>query len=306
VIVGYINGSPSQANLSPAAAYLCALGMFVAAEVQSVALGQYFFRGFRLGLRMKAAIGQVVYEKALRMTPEERSSVGVGPIVSFMQIDAAKVADAVPYLHALWSSILQLSIAIYMLDAVLGPAAFAGLAVMVAMLPLNVWVGKYQATFTRRIMRARDARVSYVAEVLQGVKLLKLFAWEPPTLAEVARKRNIELSALMRGALFGTVSTFLWGAAPILVTVATFSLYGAISTEPFTAQKAFTSLTLFGIMRFPLNSLPNQVRFVLCMGWVVHMAYAHGNNSLWCTAVEPHSLITVLWHCLSSSSFDCL
>jgi hypothetical protein len=63
----------------------------------------------------------------------------------------------------------------------------------------------------------------------------------------------------MRGALFGTISTFLWGAAPILVTVATFSLYGAVSTQPLTAQKAFTSLTLFTIMRFPLNSLPNQV-----------------------------------------------
>jgi hypothetical protein len=35
-------------------------------------------------------------------------------------------------------------------------------------------------------MRARDARVSFVSEVLQGVKLLKLFAWEPPTLKEVS------------------------------------------------------------------------------------------------------------------------
>ena len=150
--------------------------------------------------------------------------------------------------------------------------------------------GPSQAKFTGRIMRARDARVSFVSEVLQGVKLLKLFAWEPPTLAEVRacavvrtsglhasspraycsslhlksgqvrRKRNTELAALMRGALFGTISTFLWGAAPIFVTVATFSLYSAISSEPFTAQKAFTSLTLFTIMRFPLNSLPNQVR----------------------------------------------
>ena len=50
-----------------------------------------------------------------------------------------------PYLHGIWSCLLQLGIATSMLYSVLGPAAFAGLGIMVAMLPLNVWVGKKQA-----------------------------------------------------------------------------------------------------------------------------------------------------------------
>jgi len=41
-----------------------------------------------------------VYDKALRMTAEQRACFGVGPIVSYMQIDAAKIADAAPRLHA--------------------------------------------------------------------------------------------------------------------------------------------------------------------------------------------------------------
>jgi len=32
----------------------------------------------------------------------------------------------------------------------------------------------------------------------------------------------------------------------------------------------------------------------------------HGNDSLSYTAVEPDSLIAVLWHVLSFSAFDCL
>ena len=129
--------------MSRGGAFGCAAAMFLAAEVQSLALGQYFFRGFRLGLRVRAAIGQVcvrpttghsrgtseapprhfrgtsealprhlrgtsevpfgqvVYDKALRMTAEQRACFGVGPIVSYMQIDAAKIADAAPRLHAM-------------------------------------------------------------------------------------------------------------------------------------------------------------------------------------------------------------
>jgi len=33
---------------------------------------------------------------------------------------------------------------------------------------------------------------------------------------------------------------------------------------------------------------------------------AHGNDSLFYTAVEPNSLIAVLWHYVLFSSFDCL
>ena len=116
--------------------------------------------------------------------------------------------------------------------------------------------------------------------------MLKLFAWEPPTLAEarararpvdelppplsltnlsasaetqVRAKRAVELSALTRGALFGTVSTFLWGAAPIFVTVATFALFAAVSPDPLTAPKAFTSLTLVTLMRLTLDSRVSEV-----------------------------------------------
>jgi hypothetical protein len=34
----------------------------------------------------------VVYDKSIRLTAAHRSSIGVGPIVSYMQIDAAKAS----------------------------------------------------------------------------------------------------------------------------------------------------------------------------------------------------------------------
>jgi hypothetical protein len=96
--------------------------MFLANSIKSLALGQYFFRGFRLGLRSKCATGQMVFEKALALAHEERAAFGTGAIVSFMQIDAGRLSDALPYLHLLWSGPATLIVATVMLCQFLGPS----------------------------------------------------------------------------------------------------------------------------------------------------------------------------------------
>ena len=82
-IVDYIDG---RTVLSPSAAILCALAMFAANSVKSMANNQYFFRGFRLGLRTRVAVGQHVFGKALSLVHEQRNEFGVGAVVSYMQV----------------------------------------------------------------------------------------------------------------------------------------------------------------------------------------------------------------------------
>jgi len=45
---------------------------FVANSVKSLVLGQYFWRGFRLGLRSRCSTSQAVYAKALSLAQEGR------------------------------------------------------------------------------------------------------------------------------------------------------------------------------------------------------------------------------------------
>ena len=73
-------------------------------------------------LRALVAVGQHVYGKALSLVHEQRNEFGVGAIVSYMQIDASKMGDALPYLHLLWSGPVTLII------ATVGPFRFLGVA----------------------------------------------------------------------------------------------------------------------------------------------------------------------------------
>ena len=158
---------PETSNLTHANAILLAVAMFGANCAKSLILGQYFWRGFRLGLRTRAAVGQVVYSKALNLAHEQRQAFGTGSIVSYMQIDAQKMADALPYMHLLWQGPLQLAIATYMLYDFMGPAGLSALGVLVISMPLNTWISKKTASYTKATMGARDKRVKFTNELLQ-------------------------------------------------------------------------------------------------------------------------------------------
>ena len=62
--------------------------------------------------------------------------------------------------------------------------------------------------------------------------------------------------------MFSTFSTFLWGATPVFVTLMSFVLFVALGND-LTAARAFTSLSLFNIMRFPLNMLPASITRII-------------------------------------------
>ena len=46
---------------------------------------------------------------------------------------------------------------------------------------------------------------------------------------------------------------------PLLVTVASFSIFSVLPGNHITASKAFTALSLFNLMRFPLNGIPSSI-----------------------------------------------
>lgn len=55
---------------------------------------------------------------------------------------------------------------------------------------------------------------------------------------------------------------FLWGGSPMLVALITFLVYTWTGNE-LRASTAFTALALFNVMRFPLNTLPMIINFVV-------------------------------------------
>ncbi|XP_077585449.1 ATP-binding cassette sub-family C member 2 [Stigmatopora nigra] len=237
--------------------YVYAVLLLVVALLQSLFLQQYFQRCFVLGMKVRTAIMAAVYKKALVVSNDTRKESTVGETVNLMSADAQRFNDVTNFIHLLWSCPLQIALSIFFLWQELGPSVLAGLAVVVLMVPINGLLANKARKFQIENMKFKDKRLKIMNEILNGMKILKLYAWEPSFEDQVQGIRGQELSVMKKFAYLSSVSTFIFSCAPALVSLVTFAVFlGVDSENVLTAEKAFTSISLFNILRFPLAMLP--------------------------------------------------
>ncbi|XP_060624168.2 ATP-binding cassette sub-family C member 2 [Anolis sagrei] len=237
--------------------YLYALLMFLAALVQSICLQQYFQLCFKLGMSVRTALMAAIYKKALTVSNATRKESTIGETVNLMSADAQRFMDFTNFVHQLWSAPVQIVLSILFLWLELGPSVLAGVGVMVLLIPINaVLVAKARAIQVKN-MNYKDDRMKIMNEIFNGIKILKLFSWEPSFQKRVEKIRNQELRGLLHFSYLQSVSIFVFTCAPFLVSVVTFAVFVMVDeNNVLDAQKAFTSIALFNVLRFPLAMLP--------------------------------------------------
>ncbi|KAF3708249.1 Canalicular multispecific organic anion transporter 1 [Channa argus] len=244
--------------------YLYAVLLLVVAILQSLFLQQYFQRCFVLGMKVRTALIAAVYKKALVVSNDTRKESTVGETVNLMSADAQRFNDVTNFIHLLWSCPLQIILSIAFLWLELGPSVLAGLAVMVLMVPINGLLATKARKIQIKNMEFKDKRLKIMNEILNGIKILKLYAWEPSFQMQVEDIRGQELKVMRKFAYLTSVSTFIFSCAPALVSLATFAVFVGVSTDNvLTAEKAFTSISLFNILRFPLAMLPMLIAAIV-------------------------------------------
>lgn len=186
-----------------------------------------------------------------------------GNIINLMSIDSFKVADISSYLHYLWAATpVQLVMAVSLLYKVLGFSSFAGIGLMVLVLPLNMWIAKSFTRAQKAILAATDARIHATNEILQNIRIIKYFAWEKRFEENVNEKRKIELNALWRKYILWASAFTIWGGLPILITFSSFLIFTKIEKRPLVPSIAFPALSMFSLLRIPLDQLADMVAHV--------------------------------------------
>lgn len=199
--------------------YLYAGLLFGIASTQTLFLAQYFHRMFLVGLRIRTALISAIFRKAMIMSNSARKESTVGEIVNLMAVDAQRFMDLVTYLNMLWSAPLQITLAIYFLWNILGPSVLAGLAVMIILIPVNGVIANKAKNLQIKQMKNKDERVKLMNEVLNGIKVLKLYAWEKSFEQQVLTIRDKEVKVLKASAYLNAGTSFIWSCAPFLVSI---------------------------------------------------------------------------------------
>ena len=280
-ILLYVEDPTSQ---SREAAWLYVTGLFLSSIFSSIANGQALWIGRRICLRLRVIIVGEVYGKALRRrdvaskggeglddqsTTEKKDKVTAtqannGAIINLMAVDAFKVSEICAYLHYLLAGVpVELTIAITLLYFLLGASAFVGLLAMVLIFPAQYLITRRFNVVQDNLMSAADKRVTRLNEVLQSIRIIKFFAWEDRFNAIVNEARQEELKLLRERLLLWAGYGVLWFGFPIIVTLATFTSYTQWFGHDLTASTAFTALSLFTILKHPIDQLADMITNVI-------------------------------------------
>ena len=74
----------------------------------------------------------------------------------------------------------------------------AGVVIMIVMIPFTRYISRKLAGIQRELMKVKDNRIHVSSEALEGIKLIKLQAWERFFLEKISGIRGVEIQTLRR------------------------------------------------------------------------------------------------------------
>uniref|UniRef100_A0A669QTK6 ATP binding cassette subfamily C member 1 n=1 Tax=Phasianus colchicus TaxID=9054 RepID=A0A669QTK6_PHACC len=243
--------------------YGYAIALFFVVLLQTLLHQLYQRNNMLTAVKVKTAIVGLIYKKALTLANSSRRRYTTGEMVNLMSADAQQLMELIVNINLLWSAPFQIIMAVIFLWKELGPSVLAGVAVLLLIIPLNALIAAKVKTLQKSQMKYSDQRVKLLSEMLHGIKILKLYAWEPSYQRKVMRIREREVDVLKSSGYLKTYSMLTLTCIPFMVTLATFGVYFYLDKEHvLTAAKVFTSISLFNILRLPLFDLPSVISAV--------------------------------------------
>lgn len=257
LLIKFVNEYSTDKGNEVIKGFAIAFGMFLVSILQTACVHQYFQRVFEVGMKIKSSLTAQIYTKSLRLSNEERGTKTTGDIVNLMSVDTQRLQDLTQYGQTLWSGPFQIVLCLVSLHGLLGNSMWAGVVVMLVMIPINAFAAKYQKNLQSLQMETKDTRTRLTNELLTNIKSLKLYGWEVPFTARLNHVRNdLELKNLRHIGIFMSLINFLWSSTPFFVSCSTFTVFLLTNDTPLTSEIVFPALNLFNLLSFPLAVFP--------------------------------------------------
>nr|XP_028966066.1 ABC transporter C family member 2-like [Malus domestica] len=235
--------------------YIYAFLIFTGVSLGVLCEAQYFQNVQRVGFRLRSTLVAAIFRKSIRITHEGRKKFPSGKITNMMSTDANAVQQICQQLHGLWSAPFRITVAMVLYQQ-LGVASLIGSGMLVLMIPLQTFVISKMRKLIKDGLQQTDKRVGLMNEILAAMDTVKCYAWETSFQHRVQSIRNDELSRFRKAQLLSSFNSFILNSIPVFVTLTSFGVFTALGGE-LTPARAFTSLSLFAVLRFPLIMLPS-------------------------------------------------
>ncbi|KAI8313633.1 ABC transporter [Colletotrichum sp. SAR11_59] len=234
----------------------------------AISKGVYNHAVYQLTTTLRGGLVSIIFRKSLGL---DAATASQGKAVTLMSTDIDAIASEVKDLHEIWASVLELGIAVYLLNLQIGAACF------VVMIPAVVCsfiteratdgIGPARMMWNEGVQE-RVSTTSSMLSQIKGIKMMGLTDYFA-TMVQQLRVAELDMSKkfrmfIVRIILISNLSDQMTPA--VVVTAAVFWT----RADGFTISQAFTSLAIVALVSTPLANLigsyPTFVSSVACFG----------------------------------------
>uniref|UniRef100_A0A803SNM2 Multidrug resistance-associated protein 4 n=1 Tax=Anolis carolinensis TaxID=28377 RepID=A0A803SNM2_ANOCA len=218
-------------------AYISAAALSLCTIVLAISHHLYFYHVQRAGMKLRVAMCHMIYRKVGSALCEQTGDL-------FMHVTI--------FLHYLWAAPLQVTIISVLLWMEIGPACLAGMAVLIILLPLQSLLGKLFSSLRSRTAALTDVRIRTMNEVIAGMRIIKMYAWEKSFADLVSSIRRKEISMVLKSSYLrgmNLASFFIASKITMFMTFMTYVLLGNV----ITASRVFVAVSLYSTVRLTVT-----------------------------------------------------
>ncbi|KAF5303188.1 hypothetical protein FQA39_LY10101 [Lamprigera yunnana] len=201
-----------------------------------------------ISMKMAIACSSVIYRKSLMLSQTTLLQVTSGHIINLLSTDISHFEYGLLFVHYVWIAPLQLTLGIYLLHNIIGLAALLGISLHLLFIPLQIYFGKRKSELRLKTALQTDTRVNIMSEILQGIKIIKMYVWEKffGRLISTARMSEVKLirSCYYLEAITHTLEIVLPSLSIYLSTVAFIYLGNNIK-----ASTVYSVIAIFDALR---------------------------------------------------------
>jgi ABC-type multidrug transport system fused ATPase/permease subunit len=175
--------------------------------------------------------------------------------MTLLSTDVERLWQATLYMNWLWVAPVLFVIAMILLYFRIGISAVAAIGALFLINYVQTMSGNMTGVCRERMVKYTDSRVKVTNEILQGIRVIKYYAWELPMKEKVTEIRNKEVKHLIQYQGYLLLNNILAFIGPSLVSFAMFLCYVMLGNT-LTIPTVYSALAFLNIIRMPLSMLP--------------------------------------------------
>ncbi|XP_054688315.1 ATP-binding cassette sub-family C member 4 isoform X2 [Grus americana] len=251
-IINYFENYDPSDEVALNFAYCYAAALSVCTLILAIMHHLYFYHVQRAGMKLRVAMCHMIYRKALRLSNVAMEKTTTGQIVNLLSNDVNKFDQVTIFLHFLWAGPTQAVAVTVLLWMEIGPSCLAGMAVLIILLPVQTCIGRLFSSLRSKTATLTDVRIRTMNEVISGMKIIKMYAWEKSFAELVNGLRRKEIAMVLKSSYLRGLNLASFFVASKITVFMTFMAYVLLGNV-ISASRVFVAVSLYGAVRLTVT-----------------------------------------------------